>query len=123
MDQDGAVDGELCGRALQQPKQLHLCQRFWRRARGPLVAPASGAARADHPGGPRQARPQPSHAGDRGARRQGPPTWTMVVTVADPGDPTADPSKAWPPGRRAVEVGALVVQRIEGERNGPCREI
>ena len=49
--------------------------------------------------------------------------WTMVVTVADPGDPTADPSKAWPPGRRAVEVGALVVQRIEGERNGPCREI
>ena len=27
------------------------------------------------------------------------------------------------PGRRAVEVGALVVQRIEGERNGPCREI
>ena len=27
---------------------------------------------------------------------------------------------AW---RRAVEVGALVVQRIEGERDGPCREI
>src|SRR5262249_3468687 len=27
------------------------------------------------------------------------------------------------PGRRAVEVGALVVQQIEGERNGPCREI
>lgn len=46
----------------------------WRRARGPLVAPASGAGRADHPGGPRQARPQPSRTGDRGARRQGPPT-------------------------------------------------
>jgi hypothetical protein len=25
----------------------------------------------------------------------------MVVTVADPGDPTADPTKAWPPGLRA----------------------
>jgi catalase len=47
----------------------------------------------------------------------------MVVTVADPGDPTADPSKAWPPGRRAVEVGVLVVQRIEGEQGGPCRDI
>ena len=52
-----------------------------------------------------------------------PQRWTMVVTVADPGDPTADPSIAWPPGRRAVEVGALVVQRIEGERDGPCRDI
>jgi catalase len=52
-----------------------------------------------------------------------PQRWTMVVTVADPGDPTADPTKAWPPGRRAVEVGTLVVQRIEGERDGPCREI
>ena len=44
-----------------------------------------------------------------------PQRWTMVVTVADPGDPTADPSIAWPPGRRAVEVGTLVVQRIEGD--------
>jgi catalase len=52
-----------------------------------------------------------------------PQRWRMVVTVADPGDPTADPTKAWPPGRRAVEVGTLVVQRIEGERDGPCREI
>jgi catalase len=52
-----------------------------------------------------------------------PQRWTMVVTIADPGDPTADPTKAWPPGRRAVEVGTLVVQRIESEPDGPCREI
>ena len=56
-------------------------------------------------------------------RTAGPQRWTMVVTVADPGDPTADPSKAWPPGRRTVSVGTLVVQRIEPERNGPCRDI
>jgi catalase len=52
-----------------------------------------------------------------------PQRWTMVVTVADPGDPTSDPSKAWPEGRRAVEVGTLVVQQIEVERDGPCRDI
>lgn len=53
----------------------------------------------------------------------GPQRWTMVTTVADPGDPTADPSKAWPESRRMVQVGTLVVQRIEPERNGSCRDI
>jgi catalase len=53
----------------------------------------------------------------------GPLRWTMAVTVADPGDPTADPSKAWPEDRRAVDVGTLVVQQIQPERDGPCRDI
>jgi catalase len=52
-----------------------------------------------------------------------PQRWTMVVAVADPGDPTSDPSKAWPEGRRTIEVGTLVVQKIEAERDGPCRDI
>jgi catalase len=55
--------------------------------------------------------------------RSGPQRWTMVVTVANPGDPSADPSKAWPEDRRTVEVGTLTVQRIEPERDGPCRDI
>ena len=55
--------------------------------------------------------------------RGGPQRWMMVVTVANPGDPTADPSKAWPEDRRTVEVGALIVQQIEPERDGPCRDI
>ena len=55
--------------------------------------------------------------------RGGPQRWTMVVTVANPSDPTADPSKAWPEDRRTVEVGALTVQQIEPERDGPCRDI
>ena len=52
-----------------------------------------------------------------------PQRWTMVVTLANPGDPTSDPSKAWPEGRRTVEVGTLVVQKIEAESDGPCRDI
>jgi catalase len=55
--------------------------------------------------------------------RGGPLRWTMVVTVANPGDPTADPSKAWPEDRRTVEVGTLTVQQIQPERDGPCRDI
>jgi catalase len=53
----------------------------------------------------------------------GPRRWTLVITVANPGDPTADPSKAWPDDRRTVEAGTLTVQKIEAERDGPCRDI
>ena len=52
-----------------------------------------------------------------------PQRWTMVVTVANPGDPTADPTKAWPADRRSVEVGTLVAQQVEAEPDGPCRDI
>ena len=53
----------------------------------------------------------------------GPQSWTMIVTVADPGDPTADPSKAWPDGRRTVAVGTLVAEKVIAEADGPCRDI
>jgi len=52
-----------------------------------------------------------------------PQRWTMTVTLANAGDPTADPSKAWPADRRTIEVGTLIVQKIEAEADGPCREI
>lgn len=55
--------------------------------------------------------------------RQAPQRWTMSVVVANPGDITSDPSKAWPAGRRTVDVGTLVVQKIEAEADGPCREV
>lgn len=53
----------------------------------------------------------------------GPQHWELVVTVANPGDPTSDPTKVWPDGRRTVDVGKLTVVRIEPEPDGPCREI
>ena len=52
-----------------------------------------------------------------------PQRWTVVVTVAAAGDPTADPTQAWPADRRAVEVGTLVAQQVESEPDGPCRDI
>lgn len=54
---------------------------------------------------------------------RGPQQWTMAVTVANPGDPVADPSKAWPENRRTVAVGTLIVQHVEAEPDGPCRDI
>jgi len=55
--------------------------------------------------------------------KQGPLRWTMAVTVANPGDPTADPTKAWPDDRRKIEVGTLTVQAIIPEPDGPCRDV
>ncbi len=52
-----------------------------------------------------------------------PQRWELIVTVADAGDPTADPSKAWPDGRRTVDAGTLMVDRTMPEADGPCREI
>lgn len=52
-----------------------------------------------------------------------PQQWHMVLTVANAGDQTADPSKAWPDDRQQVGVGTLVIHAAEPEANGPCRDI
>jgi len=52
-----------------------------------------------------------------------PQHWTMVVTVADASDPTADPTKPWPADRRTIEVGTLAAQQVQLEPDGPCRDI
>lgn len=54
---------------------------------------------------------------------KGPIRWSMVVTLADPGDPTNDPSKPWPADRRTVTVGTLTVQQVQADADGPCRDI
>lgn len=53
----------------------------------------------------------------------GPVRWTMQVTVADPTDPTADPSQPWPADRHTLDVGTLVVSQVQPEHDGPCRDI
>jgi len=53
---------------------------------------------------------------------QGPLEWRLVVTLAAPGDPSNDATKAWPPDRKQIDVGTLTVQRAEDEADGPCRD-
>lgn len=54
---------------------------------------------------------------------QGPLRWTLQVTLANPGDPTNDATKAWPADRRTIDAGTLVVQSTEPQESGPCRDI
>ena len=61
---------------------------------------------------------------DLGARlAQGPLRWDMLVTVAQPGDPVADPSRSWPEGRRRVDVGSVVIESATPQATGACRDI
>lgn len=54
---------------------------------------------------------------------QGPLTWRMVVTLAAPGDPSNDATRAWPASRPQREVGRLVVTAAQPEADGPCRDL
>lgn len=52
----------------------------------------------------------------------GPLRWHLAVTLAAPGDPSNDATKAWPANRPQVDVGTLVVRQAEDEADGPCRD-
>ncbi|MEP7186628.1 MAG: catalase family peroxidase [Rhodanobacter sp.] len=59
------------------------------------------------------------------ARRlaQGPLRWHLLVTLAQPGDPTNDATKAWPDDRSTVDAGTLVIEHTSPQSSGPCRDI
>jgi len=54
---------------------------------------------------------------------QGPLRWKLLVTLANPGDPTNDATKAWPDDRRTITAGTLVVDSEQAQDSGPCRDI
>ncbi|MGH8157761.1 MAG: catalase family peroxidase [Rhodanobacter sp.] len=54
---------------------------------------------------------------------QGPLRWHLLVTLANPGDPTDDATKAWPADRATVDAGTLVLEQTEPQDSGPCRDI
>jgi catalase len=54
---------------------------------------------------------------------QAPQRWHLMVTLANPGDPTNDATKAWPSDRRDIDAGTLVLTSTEPQESGPCRDI
>jgi len=54
---------------------------------------------------------------------RGPVRWRLVITVAEPGDPTDDATQAWPANRRQVEVGTLSIDSLSTEAPGNARDI
>jgi catalase len=55
--------------------------------------------------------------------QQHPLQWHLVMTVAQPGDPTDNATIQWPEGREQVEVGTLTLDSVESEEISPARDI
>jgi len=53
----------------------------------------------------------------------GPLRWHLLVTLADPGDPTADATRSWPAGRREIDAGTLELTSSTPQDSGACRDI
>ncbi|OBH27077.1 catalase [Mycobacterium sp. E342] len=54
---------------------------------------------------------------------QRPLSWRLVLTVGEPGDPTHDATKPWPPSRRTIEAGTITVTAVQTEAPGNARDI
>jgi catalase len=54
---------------------------------------------------------------------QHPLQWHLVITVAQPGDPTDNATIPWPEGREQVDVGTLTLDSVESEETSPARDI
>jgi catalase len=54
---------------------------------------------------------------------QGPQRWHLMITVAQPGDPTNSATQAWPEDRHQLDVGTLVIDKALTEEDGPCRDV
>ncbi|WP_264058245.1 catalase family peroxidase [Mycolicibacterium frederiksbergense] len=57
------------------------------------------------------------------AIRQNPLRWRLMLTVAEPQDDLTDATVAWPPERRVVDAGTVVLDAVERERRGNARDI
>ena len=55
--------------------------------------------------------------------RQQPLRWHLIMTVAQPGDPTDNATIPWPDGREQVDVGTLTLDSVESEETSPARDI
>ena len=53
---------------------------------------------------------------------KGPMTWRLVATIARPGDPNRA-AEVWPEDREKVDLGELVIDHVESEASGNCRDV
>jgi catalase len=65
---------------------------------------------------------------DRGLNESlahGPLRWHLIITLAEPGDPTDDATRLWPQGpeRQRIDAGTLIVERAQSQVDGACRDM
>ena len=49
--------------------------------------------------------------------------WHLMLTVGQPGDPTAEAARQWPPERRQIDAGVLTINSIESDDTSPTSKI
>lgn len=54
---------------------------------------------------------------------RGPVSWKLILTLADPGDPTDDPTLPWPANRPTIEAGTITLDGVHTEAAGNARDI
>lgn len=54
---------------------------------------------------------------------QHPVQWKLMVTVGQPGDPTADPTLPWPADRKQIDAGTVTLDKVQSEDDGPCLNV
>ncbi len=52
-----------------------------------------------------------------------PLSWRLVLTIGEPGDPTNDATKPWPPTRRTIDAGTITISAVQTEQDGNARDI
>lgn len=58
-----------------------------------------------------------------GSIHQHPLQWHLVMTIAQPSDPTDNATLQWPEGREKLDVGTLTLDSVDSEENSPARDI
>lgn len=53
----------------------------------------------------------------------GPLRWRLLLTVGESDDDVRDATVAWPPERRTIDAGTVVIDSIDTERRGNARDI
>ncbi|HEX7913129.1 MAG TPA: catalase family peroxidase [Paraburkholderia sp.] len=55
--------------------------------------------------------------------QNGPLRWHLILSVAQPGDPTGDATLQWPADRQQIDAGTLVIERTTSQEDGACRDV
>ena len=58
-----------------------------------------------------------------GTIERGPVSWKLVLTVADPADPTHDATLPWPSDRPTIDAGTITLDAVQTEAPGNARDI
>ena len=86
------------------------------------LAPVAGEAHLSAGDAARQA---PDFLADelRSELAQGPVRFRLLAQLAKPGDPTADPSKAWPDDRELVDLGEIALTHPAADNDAAEKEL